>query len=118
MSDLAKTQRQASAPASWSTPSVDVFANDTELLVRADLPGVQSSDVHVSFHEGTLSLEAVRRPSDGGEGDVAHTFRRKFRVTERLDDSAIRAELEDGVLAVHLPKAPEAKPRSIPVSAG
>lgn len=96
---------------SWSTPSVDIYTSDAELLVHADLPGVKSDDVQVSFHEGTLNLEATRTVAEH-----AHIFRRKFRVEERLDDRAIRAELKDGVLTVHLPKAPKAEPRAIPVS--
>ena len=110
MNSFVETHNELPKTRSWSTPPVDVYANDAELLVRADLPGVTRENVHVSIHEGTLSIEAVR-----GSGEQTHAFRRRFRVGRHLDDKAIRAELHDGVLAVHLPKVPEAQPRSIPI---
>ena len=109
MKNMAESKPGASGETSWSTPSVDVFTHATELLVRADLPGVEADDVHVSFHDGTLTLEGVRD---------THTFRRRFRIEERLEADGIRAELDNGVLAIHLPKAPDTPPRAIPVSSG
>ena len=95
-------------PRSFATPLVDVLENDQELLVVADVPGVKQGDVRLRYEEDTLYLEATR-----DEG--AHVFRRSFTLSSQVDAEHIQAELSHGVLTVHLPKAPQARAREIPV---
>lgn len=102
------TEPTKSAPRSFATPAVDVLESDLELLLLADLPGVKKTGVKLHFEEASLILEATQ--SDG-----QHVFRRSFALSENVKTEAIEAKLEDGVLAVHLPKVAPPKPLEIPV---
>jgi HSP20 family protein len=98
----------AARPRSFATPLVDVLESDAELLLVMDVPGVKQGDVHLRYEGDTLYLEATR-----DEG--THAFRRTFNLSERVDPEGIQAELNHGVLTVHLPKVAKARAREIPV---
>jgi len=87
-------------------PKVDVYENEEEYLVIADVPGVAQENLNVSFVRGELTLE-------GTNGD--RIYQRAFTVPDGIDGSSIEAAMVNGVLSVHLPKAPEVKPRRIQV---
>lgn len=91
------------------TPRVDVYENADEYLVVADLPGVSQEKLDVSFVRGELTLEGV----NGGR-----MYRRVFTLPDGIDGTHVAARLTQGVLQVHLPKAPEVKPRKIEVRTG
>ncbi len=93
-------------PRTWASAPVDVFEGTDEFLVLADLPGVHAEDLGVQYEAGELRLEARRGTTD---------YRRTFKVSTSIDVDRIAAELSDGVLRVHLPKAETAKPRQIAV---
>jgi HSP20 family protein len=117
-SDLA--QPTGENPGVTLTPRVDILETEDELLLVADLPGVQSQDVDVRFENGELTLHGRRNLSHVGkqpvyaEYEVANYFR-AFRVSEQVAPDKIAAELKNGVLTVHLPKAEAVKPRRIAV---
>lgn len=92
----------------WSVPPVDVYENADEFLLLADIPGASDDGLAIELDRGELRLEAKR--SGGG-------FRRRFTVPDGIDGDGVRAELKAGVLAIHLPKAANVKPRKIQVSA-
>ncbi len=93
----------------WTLPPVDVYENADEYLVVADLAGVSADDLVVELERGELKVEGTR----GERG-----FRRRFRVPDGIGGDTVRAELHEGVLSVHLPKPPEARPRRIAVNVG
>lgn len=99
-------------------PSVDVFENENELLVVADLPGVSQDRMSIHFDKGRLTIEGKRTPPKWSarlaETDAAD-FRRTFLVPQGIDAEKIAAELSQGVLTVHLPKHASVKPRRIDV---
>lgn len=103
------------------TPLVDIVENDQEILLAADMPGVERKDVSVNIDNGRLTLSGTREvPAVGAThweefGDLE--FRRTFSVPQTIDVSAVHAELKDGVLLLHLPKAEAAKPRQIEIKA-
>jgi HSP20 family protein len=92
------------------TPAVDIFENAEELLLVADMPGVDASALNVHFDAPELRIEAP----GAAEGDAFHYFR-AFRVDERLDPEGISAAYKLGVLEVHLRKASAVRPRRIEV---
>lgn len=92
---------------------VDIFEGSDELLLLADLPGVEPAGLTVSFEAPELRIEGRR-----GSGDTGSVYARTFRVSEQIDASAINAELSSGVLKLRLPKAAHTKPRKIEVRAG
>ena len=109
------TTRQVTAPA------VDIYENQHEYLIVADLPGVPHDGVQIRFENGELSLEAGRQDEQKGEyigAEIVHAdYRRLFRIPETVDSEKIDAKLQNGVLHLVLPKASKARPRQISVKA-
>jgi len=100
-------------------PPVDIYENEEEILLVADVPGVESDHVDVRLEQGQLDLEAKQvPPREQAESLPAVLFARSFRVPETVDPAGVSAELKDGVLRVHLKKSEAAKPRRIEVSSG
>jgi HSP20 family molecular chaperone IbpA len=101
-------------------PTVDVFENENELLVVADMPGVSQDRMAIHFEKGRLTIEG-KRTSPKGTARLAETaaadFRRTFLVPQGIDAEKIAAELSQGVLTVHLPKHASLKPRRIEIRA-
>jgi HSP20 family protein len=102
------------------TPRVDIMESEEESLLLADLPGVRPEDVDVHFDNGELIIDGRCAPrheganyllSEYGVGD----FYRAFSISEQIDWQKISAELKNGVLTVHLPKAETVKPKKIAV---
>jgi HSP20 family molecular chaperone IbpA len=101
-------------------PRVDVFENDREYLVIADVPGVAKDAIDVRFEDGELRLEARRwLPADAqqplSEEYRVADYRRAFAMPEGVDADKIEAELTNGVLKVHLPKSETKRPRRIDI---
>lgn len=105
------------------TPPVDIFENDDEILVVADVPGVTRDDVVLNFDNHRLDIEASRG-DDKAEGKPlfrefqAVDYRRSFEVAPEIDSEKISAEINEGALTIHLPKSEALKPRKIQITAG
>jgi HSP20 family protein len=89
---------------------VDIYEGTDELLLLADLPGVEPDGLSVSFEAPELKIEGRR-----GSGDTSSVYTRTFRVSEQIDPNGISAELAAGVLKLRLAKAAHTKPRKIEV---
>lgn len=106
------------------TPEVDIFENEQQINLLADMPGVAPNDVKIDLNDGVLSISGEVQPFEGkDESDVLIEFEigryyRQFTLSEVVDQSKIEAKLEDGVLRLTLPKAEKAIPRQIAVTAG
>ena len=106
------------------SPLVDIFEDDKEITVVADLPGVGPDQLNIDLRESTLSILAeVESPVGEGEREVASEYRtgryfRQFSLANTIDQAKIEAKLTDGVLRLTLPKQEKARPRRIEVSAG
>lgn len=101
-----------------AAPAVDVFENEHELLVVADLPGVAQDQMSIHFDKGRLTIEGKRTLptwTPRFTETEAADFRRTFLVPQGIDAEKIGAELSQGVLKVHLPKHASVKPRRIEV---
>lgn len=112
----------AAANRPW-TPAVDIFENEHEVILKADLPDVAEKDIEVKLENGTLTLKGERKfeAKEKGEGYQRlersyGAFVRYFTVPETLDPEKVKAVYKNGVLTVTLPKKEVAKPRSIPVT--
>lgn len=102
-------------------PYVDIFENDDEILLHADMPGVKKEDVSLNIDNGTLSLSGIRRFDDKGVANWKEfsdvEYIRTFSVPQSIDIDRVEAELKDGVLKLHLPKSEAAKPKMIEIKA-
>ncbi|HVY26730.1 MAG TPA: Hsp20/alpha crystallin family protein [Polyangiaceae bacterium] len=92
---------------------VDIYEGQEELLLMADLPGVEAQGLTVSFEAPELRIEGRR-----GSGADERVYSRTFRVSEQIDPNGISAELAAGVLKLRLAKAAHTKPRKIEVRTG
>jgi len=101
-------------------PLVDIFENDDEILLHAEMPGVKKDAVKINIDNGNLSLSGIRKAARDGAasweefGDVE--FQRTFAVPQNIDIAKVKAELNDGILCLHLPKSESAKPKTIEIS--
>ncbi len=101
-------------------PLVDIYESEDEILLHADMPGVVKENVSVNIDNGKLEIIGNRKLETKGAqswqefGDVE--YKRVFSVPQSIDVSQVRAELTEGVLRLHLPKAEAAKPRTIEIS--
>jgi HSP20 family protein len=110
--------------ADW-TPSVDIGECEKEYLVKAELPEVSKDDIKVNVDDGTLTISGERKVEKEENGTKFHrleraygNFVRSFSMPNDTDADNITSEYKDGILTVHLPKNPVAKPtaHAIPVS--
>ena len=105
------------------TPRVDILESDDELTLLADMPGVALDGVEINFENGELTLHG-RVSARTAEGQPIYQeyeigdFHRVFKIGSSINSSQISAQISDGVLSVHLPKADAIKPRKIHVTAG
>jgi len=108
----------------YVTPCVDIYETADGFVLLTDLPGAREEDVDVRVDEDMLTVEArvgcavpegaetVQR-----EFDTRH-YRRTFVLSKDVARDGIKGKVEQGVLRIELPKAPEAKVRKIPVVSG
>jgi len=105
----------------WFLPTVDIFETPTEIVVKADLPGVTPEGLDVDVKDDTLTITGSVSPVPGNrklvyrEYDVGG-FTRQFRLGQVVDQSKISARLANGLLTVSLPKVEKAKPRKIAIT--
>lgn len=108
-----------SEPHRFSAPLADVFENDDEYVILAELPGVCDDDLTLCMEDGTLTISAKTQPSSDGTAlatEMAATeYKRSFRIPQIIDLDRVEAELTHGILRVRLPKSEAVKPRKIQV---
>jgi HSP20 family protein len=102
-------------------PAVDIYENRDEILVLADVPGARTDGITVRLDKDELYLHARRDEVPAGEpvlgGGRVADYTRTFIVPRGIDGSRITAEMNAGVLRIHLPKSEASKPRKIEVRA-
>lgn len=106
----------------WA-PAFDVYEENDNFVVKAELPGMKKEDINVSLHEGNLIISGERKSetkSGGAEVYRAERFFGKFQRAVALPSTVatnnVKAEYKDGILTVTLPKSEEAKPKQIEVN--
>jgi HSP20 family protein len=107
-------------PAGWS-PAVDLFETPEEIVLLAELPGVEPSSIDLSLTGNVLSLRGVKAADEASESHSRArerqfgSFHRQFVLSNEVNFDAAQADSRNGVLRVRLPKQEAAKPRSIPI---
>ncbi|MCA9217880.1 MAG: Hsp20/alpha crystallin family protein [Planctomycetales bacterium] len=104
------------------SPRVNVVETEAGFEVTADLPGINADDVSVELHDGQLLITGKRVKESEEEGRTYHRveravgeFRRVIAINVPIDEDKIKADYEDGVLKVTLPKSAEVRPKRIEV---
>lgn len=101
-------------------PRVDIFENEAEFLVYADLPGVAKEDLAINIHRDQLTVEASRKEALASGVPLAGEFRaadyrRTFALPQGVDRDKVEADINRGVLRLRLPKNETTRPRQVQV---
>ncbi len=105
------------------TPSVDILEKDGNLILRAELPGIDEKAIELKLDGNVLTLRGEKKLEKDEKKGSYHrvesfygSFSRSFSLPETVDREKIKADFKNGVLTVTIPLKPETKPREIPVS--
>jgi HSP20 family protein len=103
-------------------PSIDVMAEDGELIVRVEAPGVDPESVDLTIEGELLTIsgsrhfeDEVKEESYASKEIFEGSFRRVIRLPDGVDAEAITASSKDGILTVRIPKNPQVLPRQVKI---
>jgi HSP20 family protein len=106
----------------WAPP-VDIYENGDNLVLKAELPGINADDVEIRVENNTLYLKGERKFEKEVKEQNYHrversygTFTRTFSLPNSIDADKVTASFKDGVLTLTMPKKEEAKPKTIKVN--
>jgi HSP20 family molecular chaperone IbpA len=118
------TPAEQTRPGLVFTPDVDIFENDKEIVLLADLPGVKADHITIDLRENVLTLTGDIEPSENDKETPilveyqTGKYHRQFTLSEMIDQAKIDAKYTDGVLQLKLPKVEKATPKTIAVKVG
>jgi HSP20 family protein len=122
--DAFERTEQESNLTSWA-PAVDIYENEHELVVKADLPGVELKDLDIRVENNILTIRGERRFEKKVSEDnylrverAYGSFSRSFALANSVNPDGIKADYQNGVLTLNVPKREEAKPKQIKVTVG
>lgn len=113
---------ELAAPFEGRMPKVDVIDRDDEIVVRAEVPGVEKDDLDISVSDNTVTIkgqtkhEAKEEKGDYYRCEISRgTFARTVSLPSDVDSDKVKAQFRDGVLELTLPKVTRAKRRAIKI---
>jgi HSP20 family protein len=115
-------QEEKTVPGRYYMPAADIFETDDALTLMLDMPGVTKNNVDVQIEDDVLRVEGKIDYSAYKDIEPVYTeynvghYARAFTLSNKIDQYAITARVEDGVLTLTLPKAKEALPRRIAIN--
>jgi HSP20 family protein len=102
--------------------AVDIREEEDQVVLLADLPGVDKESIQINLDKGLLTISGERKLTGSSNPDRYNrqerqhgSFSRSFRLGDEMVSDKIAASYKGGVLELSLPKAPESKPRKIPI---
>ncbi|MFZ3065509.1 MAG: Hsp20/alpha crystallin family protein [Nitrospirota bacterium] len=114
-------ERQDISIAGWS-PAMDVMESDEEIVLKAELPGIELKDVEVLIKDNILTLRGERKFEKEEKKENYHrierpygAFQRSFTLPYTVEQEKVKAKMKDGVLEVRLPKTKEEKSKKIEI---
>jgi HSP20 family protein len=112
---------EPAATTAWS-PAVDIYETENEIMVQAELPGVDRKDIALNLENNVLTLKGDRRFEKETNQENYHriersygSFSRAFSIPAIVDEEKIRADYKDGILKIALPKKDQVKPKQIKI---
>jgi len=108
--------------ASTWNPSVDIYETENELVLKAELPGIDENDIEIKIEDNTITLRGDRKFEKETKEENYHriersygSFYRSFTLPRNIDQDKIKAESETGILKVTMPKKAELKPKKVKI---
>jgi HSP20 family protein len=109
---------------SW-VPAMDVTENDSEYVLKADLPGLSEGDINVELDDNVLRISGERKSEHEESKNGYHRverafgrFSRSLRLPEGVTGEGVQASFDSGVLEVHIQKPEQRKPQKVAISVG
>ena len=103
-------------------PLTDIYEDNDNYFIKADLPGVKKDNLKISYTDGILSLSGERSEEKETKDAKCHRiersfgkYYRSFNLPKEIKEDKIKAEFKDGQLTVTVPKADEVKPKEIEI---
>jgi len=122
--DVLERSADESNLTAWA-PAVDIFETEHELVVKADLPDVDPKDLDIRVENNILTIRGERKFEKKVNEDqylrverAYGAFTRSFSLANTVNSEAIKADYQNGVLTLTIPKREEAKPKQIKVNVG
>lgn len=117
---LQATAEELVSPQNAYRPDVDIYYLPQEYLFQVDLPGIKEEDIQLEIDEkNTLVLKARNTQEFSGEAVFRQTsignYYRAFSLNDEVDRQAVKAQYQNGVLEIHLPKRQEIQPKRIEI---
>lgn len=113
---------ETTAPFEGKMPNVDVIDRDKEIVVKAELPGVDKKDIDISVTKdavtikGTTSHEEKEEKGDYYRCEISHgSYSRTVALPANVDEEKAKAKFKDGILEISIPKTGEAKRKTIKI---
>ena len=108
----------------WSVPAIDMYQTDDEIVVKAALPGIKADEVQINITGEVLTLKGETKHEEEKKEKAWHmreqrwgSFERSIVLPTDVVADKTKAELENGILTITLPKAEEVKPKVINIKA-
>lgn len=103
-------------------PPLNLWSNDTEAVVTAELPGIVASELEISVLRDRLTIHGDRKQEELPEGATRHRnervhgpFTRTLQLPFEVEDDNVQAAYQQGVLRLTLPRAEATRPRTIKI---
>ena len=108
----------------WSVPAVDMYQTENEVVVKASLPGIKTDEVQINVTGEVLTIKGEVKQKEETKEKAYHIREQRWGMFERsiaLPTSVVadkaKADFENGIVTITLPKAEEAKPKTIAIKA-
>lgn len=109
------------AESQWR-PAVDIYDKGDQIVIKAELPGLEKKDIHVDLKDRVLTLKGERSFENEAKEDnfyrkerIYGSFQRAFSLPANLDPDDVKADYTNGVLTIEIAKPEKVKPREITV---
>ena len=117
----ARKEERDMVASTWA-PAVDIYETENELVLSAELPGIEDEDIEIKVEDNTLTLKGQRKFEKETKEENYHriersygSFMRSFTLPAYIDQDKIEAQHDQGVLKITMPKKMESKPRNVMV---
>lgn len=124
-SPLSELTRASQQFLSGWLPAVDLYEDNDNLHVRAELPGMKKEDIELSVHDGVLTISGERKEDTKHQDAEVYRaerfvgrFQRTLTLPTPVNVDKVKAAYKDGILSIVLPKTEEARPKQIEVNVG
>jgi HSP20 family protein len=104
-------------------PLVDIYEEDDKFVIKAEIPEVKKEDISINLENNVLTIKGERKMEKEEKKENYHRaerfygmFQRSFTLPGIVDQDKIKANLENGVLTLEIPKKEEVKPKKIEIN--